>query len=90
VLLAVTIDPDRSAVVRTQYYRQAVNNLVKIRRDRALVEVDGHWVPAETTFEIPGAEPTTRVVWSWRTLPEVPLALFAPRGLARPSGLTWP
>jgi hypothetical protein len=89
-LLVYTIDRERRVVVKTQYYRGAINNLVKIRRDGGWVNVDGHWRPSEVTVEsiVDGAQ--TRLRLAWRGAPDAPAALFEPAGLQKPSNLSWP
>jgi len=88
-LLVHTIDPADKVIVRSNYYRDSVSNLVKIRHDSAAVKVGGHPRPGEITVEkIRG--PTTTLKLAWRDAPEAPATLFEPAGLATPSGLAWP
>jgi hypothetical protein len=89
-LLVYTIDRERRAIVRTQYYRGTTSNLVKIRRDGALVQLDGHWRPGEVTVEDLPEGTSTQLHLAWRAAPDVPASLFTPAGLRGPSTLDWP
>ena len=89
-LLVHTIDRDRHAIVRTLYYRDAINNLAKVRRDVPLAKVAGGWRPGEIVVETVRQATRTRLTLSWREAGDVPAALFEPGGLEKPSGLSWP
>jgi hypothetical protein len=88
-LLVHTVDPERAVIVRTLYYRESVSNLVKTRRNSALVQLAGRWRPGEMAFESVRG-PTTKLSLTWREAGDAPAALFEERGLAQPSGLAWP
>lgn len=90
VLLVHTIDPDQDVAVRTQYYRESIGNLVKIRRDAGLRQVGSHWRPGEIALENLREATSTTLGLAWQETPELPVALFSPDGLTRPSGLSWP
>jgi len=90
VLIVHTIDPARRVIVKTQYYRDWVGNLVKMRRATDMVEVNGHERPGTITVENFRRGTTTRLALTWRAAPDAPAALFEPGGLSQPSGLTWP
>ena len=89
-LLVYTIDRERRAIVRTQYYQGTTSNLVKVRRDGALVQLDGHWRPGELTVENLPDGTSTQLRLAWRAAPEVPASLFTPAGLRGPSSIEWP
>ena len=89
-LLVYTIDRERRAIVRTQYYRGTTSNLVKVRRDGALVQLDGHWRPGEVTVENLPESTSTQLRLAWRAAPEVPASFFTPAGLRGPSTIEWP
>ena len=90
VLIVHTIDPAQRLIVKTQYYRDWVGNLVKMRRATDMVEVGGHRRPGTITLENFRRGTTTRLALTWRAAPDAPAALFEPGGLSRPSGLDWP
>ena len=89
-LLVYTLDRERRASVRTQYYRGTTSNLVKIRRDGALIQLDGHWRPGEVTVEDLPEGTSTQLRLAWRAAPDVPASLFTPAGLRGPSTIEWP
>ena len=89
-LLVYTIDRDRRAVVRTQYYQATTSNLVKIRRDGSLSQLDGHWRPGEVTVENLPNGTSTQLRLAWRAAPDASASLFAPAGLRGPSHVEWP
>jgi hypothetical protein len=90
VLIVHTIDPEQRIIVKTQYYRDWVGNLVKMRRTADLVEVGGHRRPGTITIENFRRGTTTRLSLAWREAPDAPAVLFEPGGLLQPSGLGWP
>lgn len=79
-LLVVTVDPERAAVVRAKYYVGSVTNLVKMRRDRELVDVGGRSWPDEITVEHFRPPRTTRLRLAWREAPELRIGLATLRG----------
>jgi hypothetical protein len=90
-LLVYTIDPERHVVVKTKYYRDVINNLVKMSRVDAFTEIGGRWRPTAVTVETFGPAPrTTRLALRWREAPDVPTAVFTPAGLRAPSPVAWP
>src|SRR5262249_6279482 len=90
VLLVHTIAPRDHVIVRTQYYRELVGSLAKMRRDTSFVEVGGHQRPQEISVESFRRGTTTKLSLTWHPFPDAPAALFTEEGLTRPSGLTWP
>jgi hypothetical protein len=89
-LLVHSIDRERDAIVKTQYYRDSISNLVKIRRDSAFIQVGGRWRPGEIQVESLRDARRATVRLTWREAPDPPATLFEPRGLDAPSGLAPP
>jgi hypothetical protein len=90
VLVVHTIDPERSAIVRSLRYRDAVNNLAATQRNGNLVQVAQGWRPQEIVAENLRKARTTTLRLSWREVSDAPAALHEPAGLEAPSGLAWP
>jgi hypothetical protein len=88
VLIVLTIDPEKVTVVTTKFYKDDIATLFKMRRDRNLALVDGHWRPTVVEIEDFTTQTSTILTLGWKVAPEVPTALFTPRALTRPSGLT--
>ncbi|TMA94525.1 MAG: outer membrane lipoprotein-sorting protein [Deltaproteobacteria bacterium] len=63
---------------------------MKIRRDGALIQLDGHWRPGEVTVENLPEGTSTQLRLAWRAAPDVPASLFTPAGLRGPSTIEWP
>jgi hypothetical protein len=84
VLLVQTIEEERGTVARTQYYRDAISELVKIRRDGGFTQVDGHWRPTEITVESFRDKTSTRLTLTWRPAPTTPAERLTPAGLRGP------
>ena len=82
-LLVFTIDRERMAVVRTQYYRDSISNLVRVRRNDAFVEVAGRWRPGEITVDDLRQHTSTHLALAWREVPDVDPVVFTPAGLRR-------
>jgi hypothetical protein len=87
VLLVYTIDRERSIVVRTQYYRDSISNLVRNRRDDAFVDLGGRWRPGDVTVDDLRQHTSTHLTLTWREVPDVDPAVLTPTGLRRPSAL---
>ncbi len=85
VLLVLTIEEEHGTIVKTQYYRDAISELVKIRRDGAFTQVDGHWRPTEVTVENFREKTTTRLSLVWRLVPDLPAERLTPAGLRGPA-----
>jgi hypothetical protein len=90
VLVVHTIDPERSAIVRSLRYRDAVNNLAATQRNGNLVQIAKGWRPQEIVSENLRKARTTTLRLSWREASDAPAALHEPAGLEQPSGLAWP
>lgn len=90
VLVVHTIDPERSAIVRSLRYRDTVNNLAATQRNANMVEIAKGWRPQEIVAENLRKARTTTLRLSWREASDVPAALHEPAGLEQPSGLAWP
>ena len=90
-LLVHTIDPARGVVVKTKYYRDTINNLVKMARFEEFIRLAARWRPATIVVEtFRPASGTTRLALRWREAPETPSAAFTPAGLRAPSPIVWP
>ncbi len=89
VLVVHTIDRERHAIVKTQYYADSIGHLAKIRRDGDLTNLGGGWRPATVIVERFDPSRSTRIALTWRTAPDAPSTLFEPAGLETPSGLRW-
>ena len=90
VLVVRTIDVDRNVVTMTKYYKDDIATLFKLRRDSAFVQLDGHWRPGALEAQDFTDNSTTRATLAWKAAGELPRALFTPKGLRAPSGLTIP
>jgi hypothetical protein len=82
-LLVFTIDPERAVVVRTQYYRDSISNLVRVRRDDAFVELGRRWRPGQITVDDLRQHTQTHLTLAWREAPEADRVVFTPAGLRR-------
>jgi hypothetical protein len=90
-LLVYTVDPERDVIVQTKYYRDTINNLVKMAKFADFVTVAGRRRPGTMTVETFRPAPrTTRIVFRWREAPDIPPAVFTTAGLRAPSPIRWP
>src|SRR5256885_1982390 len=85
VLIVHTIDPEQRIIVKTQYYRDWVGNLVKMRRTADVVEVGGHRRPGTITIENFRRGTTTHLSFAWREAPYAPAGRISPAGLRPPA-----
>jgi hypothetical protein len=84
VLAVRTIAQDRPVVTAAKDYRWEINNLVKMSRVREWTNLDGHVRPRVVEVQDIATGKTTTLTFTWRSRPDLPAALFTPRGLAAP------
>jgi hypothetical protein len=89
-MLVVTFDREKQVVVKTMYYKDTLNNLVKMRRDSDHVLVGRRWLPTRITMENFALKNISTVELRWSQAPDVAPELFQSAFLGRPSNLTWP
>ena len=89
-LIVITFDRDKKVPRKTLYYRETLNNLVKMRRDDDYVLVGRKWMPAVTSMETFKLRTHTTFSVRWSQDENVPPELFDPVFLPRPSGIIWP
>jgi hypothetical protein len=89
-LVVITFDREKKVPVKTLYYRDTLNNLVKIRRDEGHVLVGRKWMPTTITMESFKLRTKTAFKLGWSQSPTFPPELFDPLFLPRPSGILWP
>jgi len=88
-LLVYTVDPSLDRIVKTLYYQGSINTLGKMRRDFAFIRVGDVPYPGEIRVEEMRTATTTSLSLTWREATDAPAVLFEPRGLEKPSGLTF-
>lgn len=89
-LVVITFDREKKVPLKTMYYQETFNNLVKMRRDSDHVLVGRRWLPTKVTMERFGLRSTTTLDLRWAQSPNVPPELFDRAYLSRTSNLTWP
>lgn len=89
-LVVITFDREKKVPLKTMYYRETLNNLVKMRRDSDHVLVGQRWLPTRITMENFAMRNTATLELQWTQAPNVVPELFQPAFLGRPSNLTWP
>ncbi len=88
-LLVITFDRQKQVPLKTLYYRETLNNVVKMRRDGSHVQVGGRWLPATISMETFKLRTKTTVTLRWTQAATVPPELFDQTSLPRPSGVVW-
>lgn len=89
-LLVITFDREKQVPVKILYYRDTLNNLVKMRRDDSHVLVGRKWMPTSITMETFKLRTQTTFKLTWSQEPTFPPELFDQVFLPRPSGIVWP
>jgi hypothetical protein len=89
VLQVITFEREKKVPLVIKDYKDAISNLVKMRRDRGLGAVGGTWLPGEVSMENFPMRTTSTLTLRWRTTDDA-AALFDPAALDKPSTLTWP
>ncbi len=89
-LIVITFDRDKKLPRKTLYYRETLNNLVKMRRDDDYVLIGRKWLPTTMSMETFKLRTRTTFTLQWSQDANVPPELFDPVFLLRPSGINWP
>lgn len=89
-LVVITFDREKQAPLKTLYYRETLNNLVKMRRDNDYVLVGRKWMPTVVSMETFKLKTHATFSLRWSQSPSFPPELFDPVFLPRPSGIAWP
>jgi hypothetical protein len=87
ILLVMTIDKERKVPLKVLYYRDTVNNLVKMQRDEDYTLVGRRWLPGTITMEDFKLRTVSTLKLKWSQSPTFPPELFDPTFLARASEL---
>lgn len=89
-LVVITFDREKQVPVKVLYYRDTLNNLVKMRRDESHVLVGRKWMPTSITLETFKLRTQTTFNLRWSQEPTFPPELFDQVFLPRPSNIVWP
>ena len=89
-LVVITFDREKKVPVKILYYKDTLNNLVKMRHDDGHVLVGRKWMPTTVTMETFKLRTQTTFKLRWSQEPTFPPELFDPVFLPRPSGIVWP
>jgi hypothetical protein len=89
-LVVITFDREKKVPVKTMYYQQTLNNLVKMRRDHDHVLIGRRWLPTRVTMEHFAMRNTSTLELRWSQAPDLPPELFQPAFLQRASNFVWP
>jgi hypothetical protein len=89
-MVVITFDREKKVLVKTMYYKDTLNNLVKMRRDSDHVLVGRRWLPTRITMEQFAMRNSSTLELHWAQAPDVVPELFQAAFLGRPSNLTWP
>ncbi len=89
-LVVTTFDREKKVPVKILYYKDTLNNLVKMRRDEGHVLVGRKWLPTTITMETFKLRTQTSFKLRWSQEPTFPPELFDSVFLPRPSGIVWP
>ena len=88
-LIMITFEREKKVPLKTLYYRETLNNLVKIRRDGAFVFVAHRWMPGRTSMETFKLHSQTTFTMRWTEDSTFPSELFDPAALPH-AGIAWP
>jgi hypothetical protein len=89
-LEVITFDRGKLVPLKTLYYRETLNNLVKMRRDSNFVSLGGRWLPATIAMETFALHTRSTLTVQWTQSVDVPAALFDPLRLPGVSAATSP
>lgn len=80
-LEVITFDRQKLVPIKAMTYKDTLNNLLKMRRDNAHVQVGGRWLPTEVTIENFPLKATSTLTLAWTAGDDQP-ALFDPATFA--------
>lgn len=89
-LVVISFDRQRKVPLKIQYYRDRVNNLVKIQRLSDYVLVGDKWSPTTISMETFSMQTHTAMTLRWTPQPNVSAELFNPASLAQAPLALWP
>ncbi len=89
-LVVITFDQEKKVPIKTLYYRDTLNNLVKMERNDGWVLVGRKWLPTTMSMETFKLKTHTTFTLHWSQEATFPPELFDPVFLPRPSGILWP
>jgi hypothetical protein len=89
-LVVIAFDRQRKVPVKIQYYRDTVNNLVKMQRLSDYVLVGDKWKPTTISMETFSMRTHTTMTLRWTPQPNVSAELFDPASLAQAPLALWP
>ena len=89
-LLAMTFEREKKVPIKTIFYRDTLNNAVKIARYGGYQQVAGKWLPTTVSVESFRLKSRTTLTLRWTINPTLPAGLFDAGSLAKPSQLDWP
>ncbi len=82
-MLVTTFDIEKKVPLKTLYYQDTLNNLVKIRRESDYTMVGRKWMPSAISMESFKFRTTTALHLKWTQGAEFPPELFDPAFLSR-------
>jgi len=89
-LVVISFDRQRKVPLKIQYYRDTVNNLVKMQRLSDYVLVGDKWRPTKISMETFKLRTHTAMTLRWTPQPNVSAELFNPASLAQTPLALWP
>lgn len=88
-LIVMTFDRQKKALKKTLYYRDAPNNLVKMRQDADLVSVGDGWLSGSIAMQDFQLRAKTSFSLRWEAA-AAPAGIFERASLDKPSPIAWP
>lgn len=88
--VVITFDRQRKVPLKIHYYRDTLNNLVKIERLSDYVLVGDKWSPTTISMETFKMRTHTAMTLRWTPQPNVSAELFNPASLAQAPLALWP
>src|SRR5262249_28327370 len=89
-LVVTTFDRDKKVPIKTLYYQDTLNNLVKMQRATDYVLVGRKWMPTTFSMETFKLHTHSTFTLHWTQAPTFPPELFDPVFLSHPSNIVWP
>jgi hypothetical protein len=87
---AYTFDKERAVPLKTQFYADSLNNLVKLRLDDDYTLVGKKWLPGKIEIQNFPESATVKLHLRWSQAASAPPELLAPTSFAAAPPLPWP
>jgi hypothetical protein len=89
-LTLITFDPSKKAPIKALFYKDTLNNLLKMRLDGDHQQLGDRWFPGKVSMETFALKTKTTLNLKWSAAGADAEKAFEAGALAKPSAIAWP